>query len=433
MIWIPLRRSRLGLSLYAIGSNQLAAFRSGVSVGRTKIAAYALTGLFAALGGLALTASTGIGTPVPGPYTLLSVAAIVLGGVSLAGGRGGVFGPIIAVIILQLIRTDMTFLESTRNLATVAQGVDPDRRRHGRQPHPDPAGPGMSGAADARRRRARGSLARWRALFRDRPLIPLLLLLGLLLVVSGSCGRAWSARLGRRIVRSAIPLAILAGCQTLTMLTGGIDLSVGVGRLDVRIRRRDAGRAAGARSSPIARRPRRRRAGGLVNGVGVGVFRVHPLIMTLGMSLVVLGFANVWQLIDGPDRRGVPPEFRWHRLGNGPARSCPTASLVFIPLAAARHPVGLRRTGYGRLLYAIGDNPIASRLSGARSWQVLIVLYVISALLAGIAGFLLSGLSNVASVTLADAPCCPRWPPRSSAGRRSWAAEAATAARSSGR
>ena len=122
-IWIPIRRSRLGLSIYAIGSNQLAAFRSGVSVGRTKVAAYALTGLFAALGGISLTAATGIGTPVPGPYTLLSVAAVVLGGVALAGGRGGVFGPIVAVLILQLIRTDMTFLNVNTNLAVVVQGV----------------------------------------------------------------------------------------------------------------------------------------------------------------------------------------------------------------------------------------------------------------------------------------------------------------------
>ena len=123
LIWLAVRRSRLGLSLYAVGSNQLAAFRSGVSVGRTKIAAYTLTGLFAAFGGLSLTASTGIGTPVPGPYTLLSVAAVVLGGVSLAGGRGGVFGPIVAVVILQLIRTDMTFLRVNPNLAVVAQGI----------------------------------------------------------------------------------------------------------------------------------------------------------------------------------------------------------------------------------------------------------------------------------------------------------------------
>jgi ribose transport system permease protein len=123
LVWIPVRGSRLGLSLYAVGSNQLAAFRSGVSVGRTKVLAYMLTGLFAALAGLALTATTGNATPVPGPYTLLSVAAVVLGGVSLAGGRGGVFGPIVAVVLLALIQTDLVLLAVNSNLATVAQGA----------------------------------------------------------------------------------------------------------------------------------------------------------------------------------------------------------------------------------------------------------------------------------------------------------------------
>jgi ribose transport system permease protein len=123
LIWIPIRRSRLGLSLYAIGSDPLAAFRSGVSVSGTKIFSYMLAGLFSALAGLSLTASTGIGTPVPGPYTLMSVAAVVLGGVSLAGGRGGVFGPMIAVVILALLRTDMTFLNVNTNMATVVQGL----------------------------------------------------------------------------------------------------------------------------------------------------------------------------------------------------------------------------------------------------------------------------------------------------------------------
>jgi len=123
IIWIPVARGRVGIALYAIGSNQLAAFRSGVPIGRTKILAYALTGLFATLAGLSLTASTSIGTPVPGPYTLESVAAVVLGGVSLAGGRGGVFGPIVAVVVLQIIQNDMTFLNFDPNYALVAQGV----------------------------------------------------------------------------------------------------------------------------------------------------------------------------------------------------------------------------------------------------------------------------------------------------------------------
>jgi len=123
LFWIPFRRSRLGLSTYAIGSNQLAAFRSGVNVAGTKIAAYAITGFFAALGGLSLTASTGIGTPIPGPYLLLSVAAIVLGGVSLAGGRGGLLGPIIGIYILGLIRADLAFLGVEPAFSTVIQGV----------------------------------------------------------------------------------------------------------------------------------------------------------------------------------------------------------------------------------------------------------------------------------------------------------------------
>lgn len=122
-VWIPLSRSRLGLSIYAVGSNRLAAFRSGVSVNRTKFLSYVIGGLVGAFAGLSLTASTGIGTPVPEPtYVLISIAAVVLGGVSLAGGVGGVFGPIVAVVVLQLIRDDMTFMHVDPNLGLVAQG-----------------------------------------------------------------------------------------------------------------------------------------------------------------------------------------------------------------------------------------------------------------------------------------------------------------------
>jgi ribose transport system permease protein len=102
---------------------------------------------------------------------------------------------------------------------------------------------------------------------------------------------------------------------------------------------------------------------------------------------------------------GVPREFR--TVGNTLlAGIVPYSLLVFVPILLLIL-LGLRRTGYGRLLFAVGDNPIAARLAGARSWQVLIVLYLISALLAAIAGFLISGLSNVASVTLADSYVLP--------------------------
>ena len=123
IVWIPLSRSKLGLSLYAIGSSELAAFRSGVAVARTRIIAYGLSGLFAAMGGLALTMSTGIGAPIPGPYLLASVAAVVLGGVTLGGGRGGLVGPIVAVFILRLVRTDLTLMAVDPNVTTIIEGV----------------------------------------------------------------------------------------------------------------------------------------------------------------------------------------------------------------------------------------------------------------------------------------------------------------------
>ena len=94
-------------------------------------------------------------------------------------------------------------------------------------------------------------------------------------------------------------------------------------------------------------------------------------------------------------------------IGSGRAFDViPNSLVVFVPVVLLILLV-LRRTGYGRLLFAIGDNPVAARLSGARSWQVLIVLYVISALLAGIAGLVLSGATNTASVTLADSLVLP--------------------------
>ena len=247
--------------------------------------------------------------------------------------------------------------------------------------------------------------AAWRRLFRDRPMIPLLVLLGILVVVSelvrpGVVSTQWVGT----TLRAAVPLAILAGCQTLAMLTGGIDLSVGaiasMTGFVLATLVGGPGLAAGIAIAIVIAA-----LAGLVTGIGVGIFRVHPLIMTLGMSLVILGLANVWQIVMVQTGTGVAPGLR--TLGTGTFLGViPYSFVVFVPVAAVIL-LGLRRSGYGRLLYAVGDNPIAARLSGARAWQVLLVLYVISAVLAGIAGFLISGLTNVASVTLADSYVLP--------------------------
>jgi ribose transport system permease protein len=254
--------------------------------------------------------------------------------------------------------------------------------------------------------RASMSVPAWRNVFRDQPVIPLSGLLLMLVVIieladPGIVSPGWASV----EVKQAIPLAILAACQTLAMLTGGIDLSVGAiasmaGFVTATLVHSPGGVAEGIVVVLVVAA-----LAGLVTGVGVGVFRVHPLIMTLGMSFVVLGFANVWQLQTVQTGAGVPAELR--TVGSGVIFGVvPLSLFVFVPIMLVIL-VGLHRTGYGRLLYAIGDNPVAARLSGARSWQVLVVLYVISAVLAAIAGLLVSGLSNTASVTLVESSVLP--------------------------
>jgi ribose transport system permease protein len=245
----------------------------------------------------------------------------------------------------------------------------------------------------------------WRGLFRDRPLVPLIGLLALLvalvwLVRPEVVGPNWAGV----IVRAAIPLALLAACQTLTFLTGGIDLSVGaVASMSGFV----VATLVGGQGLVVALIVALVIAAlaGFLTGIGVGVFKVHPLIMSLGMSLVVLGLANVWQLVMVQTGAGVPAVLR--TLGSGTFLTIlPNSLLIFVPLTAFILLL-LRRTGFGRLLYAIGDNPVAARLAGARSWQVLVALYMLSAVIAAIAGFLYSGLNNVASVTLVDSAVLP--------------------------
>jgi ribose transport system permease protein len=249
------------------------------------------------------------------------------------------------------------------------------------------------------------ALATLRALFRDRPLIPLTVLLFILvgvleLVQPGTVQTTWIGF----TVRAAVPLAILAGCQTLAMLTGGIDLSVGtVGSMAAFIVATQAtsqGPAVAILLALIAAA-----IAGVVNGIGVGVFKVHPLIMTLGTGLVVLGLMAAYQQAVLNAGTELPDAIIW--LGQGlDIGFLPNSLLVFIPIAAAIL-LGLRYTGFGRLLFAVGDNPIASRLAGARIWQVLVALYVLSAVLASVAGLLVAGLVNTATVSLVEVSVLP--------------------------
>jgi ribose transport system permease protein len=106
IIWVPFSRSVLGRAAYAAGSSEIAAYMSGVPIRRAKFVAYTLSGLLAAIGGLFLTFFTYTGEAAfasGNAYTLFSIAAVVLGGVSLFGGKGSVIGAIFGAFAFRAI------------------------------------------------------------------------------------------------------------------------------------------------------------------------------------------------------------------------------------------------------------------------------------------------------------------------------------------
>lgn len=233
----------------------------------------------------------------------------------------------------------------------------------------------------------------------DHPLIPLFALLLLLIgalefMRPGIISPFWMGN----AIKFAIPLAMLAACQTLTMLTGGIDLSAAV-----------VATIAGfvvSSITPLYGAP----AGisvalgvavlvGIANGIGIAFAGVHPLIMTLGTGLIATGCLQVYQRFVIATGSEIPGMLVW--LGTGRTLGLPNALFLFVPFALII-VIGLRSTGFGRLLYAIGSNQKAAKLSGVRNWQVLMALYLLAGIIAGITGLVYVGMIRAPSLSLAN-------------------------------
>ncbi len=102
--WVAFRRTRLGVQIFAVGNDETAARANSVPVARTKVIAYVLSGTLAAAAGIALATTTTGGDATGGDvFTLSSIAAAVVGGVSLFGGRGSAVGAICGAFVLTLL------------------------------------------------------------------------------------------------------------------------------------------------------------------------------------------------------------------------------------------------------------------------------------------------------------------------------------------
>lgn len=241
-------------------------------------------------------------------------------------------------------------------------------------------------------------------IIRENPVIPLILLLfALIALLEGLQPGIFNERWVGNTIRFAIPLAMLAACQTLTMLTGGIDLSAGVvATVSAFVVATLTPLVGGPAAIVLALVPAVLM--GLVNGFGVGICRVHPLIMTLGTGLIGTGCLQVYQRYVINTGSEIPGFFEF--LGTGRTFGMPNALYLFVPFAILIL-WGLRRTGFGRLLYALGANENATRLSGVRSWQVLMALYTLVGLIAGLTGLLYVGIIRAPSLSLANSLMLP--------------------------
>jgi ribose transport system permease protein len=145
---------------------------------------------------------------------------------------------------------------------------------------------------------------------------------------------------------------------------------------------------------------------GTANGIGVALFRVNPLIMTLAMSGILLGLFTTWTqtLLAGSTR--VHELIRLAGGGSFLNNLIPYSMIVWAVIALLLIWL-LRRTGWGRLLYAIGDNEVAVRLAGVRVWQVRISAYIVAGLLGAIGGILLGGRNGAVDLQLANAFLLP--------------------------
>ncbi|MFY9989231.1 MAG: ABC transporter permease [Chthoniobacterales bacterium] len=242
------------------------------------------------------------------------------------------------------------------------------------------------------------------SLLRTRTIIALILLLlvlvaGIQMARPGTVNPIWISNM----LLFAAPLGIVAAGQTLVMLTGGIDLSVAsVATASAYLMATHSGLGValaiiyGLGVGFVV---------GLLNGIGVALLRVQPLVMTLGTGLMTEGMLVVYSQKKMAEAPRVPQFIE--DLGAGKfLGGIPNDLIIWVPIAIILIFV-LRRTGYGRLLYAIGDNSKACTLAGIRVWRILLVNYVTCGLLAAIAGLIIVGGTDSAELRLAEVYLLP--------------------------
>ena len=432
-VWVLIKRTRFGTALYAVGSNEDAAFSNGIPAGWTKFYGYTLSGLFYGAGGVFLTAQTGSGDALVGKDMLLLIfGATILGGTRIGGGKGGCLGTAFAAFTLTMIVNVLLVLNVNSSYSPIVESVvlilavigatigrDSPVAEYIRVARLKLIGlsnrslPVFMPGAKLRRAKLhpdwtlrpndelKGSAARqwatinWEAL---RLMLPawVLFVVVYILVVAVIGGESWSTHYFNALLTLALFYTVLALGQGAVVLTGGLDLSVphtlafsGVVLAAV---------ANGADGPAYWAIPMVLGFGlvvGLVNGLGIVLFGMPAIVVTLATNGIMQGLALLYT--GGIPTGKSPPSLQWlfneRWLGFAPV----TWSIILIAIASV---IILHRTSFGRRIFAVGNSLRVAKLSGTRVDMTLLAVYMLSGLCSALAGVLMTGFSGISFLSM---------------------------------
>ena len=429
--WAWLKRTNFGVAIYAVGGDVDSARAVGVPTRFVQFMVFVVGGACYGLAGVFISAETGSADPLIGnPMLLQMFAAVVVGGTKLGGGRGGPLGTVFGAYILMMVVNILLVLNVSAYYSTIAEGsililaVLAADLRPG-----SPLARHIRHVALRMRARAQGRLASQRspeARFLSLPALEkrtqktqtampgvltrnaealrfalpsyvcfVLVAIATQLIL-GHALTNWSYY-NSLIVLSSF-LAVLALGQGTVILTGGLDLSVPwtIGLSGILL----AGLVKGSDAALVYALPIALLVGlavGFVNGAGIVLLGVSPIVMTLAVNGILQGIALVYS--NGtPDGFSSPLLRRFmtdHEL-------IVTPVVLFVAVFVVVAVLLLGRTAFGRRVYAIGNGERVAALAGVPVSQTLIRVYMLSGLCSSIVGVLLTGFSGQASLGMGD-------------------------------